>query len=146
MKAFSIKSMVRPVMIGALLALPFSSVQAGEKVVQTAIPATNAAIWQSIDGAVADLRHTVESGKLSDVHHHAFAIRDLVAALPAHSGSLPADKIAKVQASSKFVGILAERLDAAGDANDKAATVANFQKLQELLKSIRENYDAAGTK
>ena len=143
MKTSSMSISIRTCMIGALLgtiALAVPLAQASEKAEQTQIPATSAAIWQSIDHEVADLKRTIESGKLADVHHHAFAIRDLVAALPERSGSLPTDKIAKVKANSKFVATLAERLDASGDANDKAATASNFQKLEDLLKSIRDNY------
>jgi Cu/Ag efflux pump CusA len=35
---------------------------------------------------------------------------------------------------------LAQRLDTAGDANNKAAAESNFGKLRDALKSIRENY------
>jgi hypothetical protein len=77
---------------------------------------------------------------VSDLHHHAYAVRDLVAALPAHSASLPADKLAKVQSDSKFVATLAQRLDAAGDSNDKNAAESNFKKLNDILNLIRVNY------
>ena len=143
------ESGLRAVMVGALLvtsAISISLVQADEKAEQTLIPATSVAIWQSIDHEAAALARTIESGKLADVHHHAFAIRDLVAALPAHSASLPADKLAAVKASGKFVATLAERLDSSGDAKDKAATASNFKKLQGLLTSLRENYPSLAAK
>ena len=143
------ESRSRAVVIGTLIvtsALFISSAQADEKAEQTPIPATSVAIWQSIDHEAADLARTIESGRLADVHHHAFAIRDLVAALPAHSASLPADKLAAVKASGKFVAILAERLDTTGDANDKAATAVNFKKLQDQLKSLRDNFPSSAAK
>ncbi|OIQ96390.1 hypothetical protein GALL_215480 [mine drainage metagenome] len=103
------------------------------------IPATSAAIWQAIDKETAILDTLMQTGKLEELHHHAFAIRDLVAALPSHSGSLPAGKVAQIKTSGKYVATLAERLDAAGDAKDKAAATSNLRKLKEVLKGIRAN-------
>ena len=114
-----------------------------EKVI---IPATNDAIWQSIDKEVEQLAILIQSGKLEEVHHKAFAIRDLVAALPAKSSSLPADKLAAVKANVKFVATLAERLDATGDAKDRAGTESNFQKLKAVLKTMRADYPGTGQK
>ena len=108
------------------------------------IPATSDAIWQSIDKETEQLGMLIQSNKLEEVHHHAFAIRDLVAALPARSAALGADKLAAVKANGKFVAALAERLDATGDAKDKAGTESNFQKLKGVLKTIRSNYAGAG--
>jgi hypothetical protein len=78
--------------------------------------------------------------KLSEVHHYAFAICDLVDALPEHSGQLSADKLDQVKANVKDVDTLAQRLDANGDANDKDGVKTNVTKLQKLLESIRLNY------
>lgn len=105
----------------------------------TAIPATAAEIWTKIDAEVAALDKTVASGALDEVHHYAFAIRELVAALPERSKSLPADKLAKVQSNVKFVATLAQRLDAAGDANDKTATQSGIAQLKKVLAGIRAN-------
>lgn len=150
MKTTSTTTMARlAFLVGAALltaSLSISRVRADEKVETIAIPATSAAIWQSVDQHVAELNRTIESGQLAEVHHHAFAIRDLVNALPDHSAGLPADKVAKVKVSGKFVAVLAQRLDAAGDANDKTATVSNFKKLQEVLKSLRQQYATTAAK
>lgn len=108
--------------------------------VTTAIPATAAEIWTAIDAAVAELDKTVASDALGEVHHYAFAVRDLVAALPDHSKSLPADKLAKVQGNVKFVATLAQRLDTAGDANDKEATQSSITQLKKVLAGIQANY------
>ena len=113
---------------------------AEESEAKTEILATPDAIWQSIDKQTQALATEIQANKLDEVHHHAFAIRDLAAALPERSKDLPADKLTKVNAGNKFVAILAERLDASGDAKDKAATEANFEKLQKVLKSIQQNY------
>jgi Cu/Ag efflux pump CusA len=111
-----------------------------DKASTAAIPDTPAAIWQLIDKEADETTKAIQTGALKELHHHAFAIRDLVAALPEHSGSLPADKVTKIKADGKFVATLAQRLDAAGDSNNKAASVSNFDKLKEVLKSIRANY------
>ena len=106
-------------------------------------PSTAAGIWQAIDQKTAALDKDIESGALDQVHHHAFAIRDLTAALPERAQSLPADKRAKVKGSVKFVAILAERLDATGDAKDKAGTRINVDKLKKVLEGLRANFSKA---
>ena len=116
---------------------PALSEEAADK---TIIPATSEGIWNAIDEKATELKTTIDSGKLENVHHEAFAIRDLVAALPSHSATLAADKLAKVKTSVKFVATLAERLDATGDAKDVAGTKDNFTKLKGILTSIRANY------
>jgi hypothetical protein len=134
----------RAIMFGVILAgsLIFNPLaQAAEKAgSQVQIPASSEAIWKSIDKETEQLATRLQTGKFEEVHHHAFAIRDLVAALPARSGVLPGDKLAQIKTDSKFVATLAERLDAAGDAKDKTGTEANFQKLKGVLKSLRANY------
>ena len=109
-------------------------------VTQVQIPATSAAIWRSIDKETELLNALIQAGKFEEVHHRAFAIRDLVAALPARSGSLPPDKLAQVKTNIQFVATLAQRLDATGDAKDKAGTESNFKKLQGVLSVIRADY------
>ena len=112
----------------------------------TTIPATSEAIWQSIDKKTEQLAAVIQAGKLDDVHRHAFAIRDLVAALPSRSGNMPTEKLTQIKANTKFVVTLAARLDTAGDAKDKIATEANFQKLKDVLKTIRANYSGSAKK
>lgn len=141
LKAFVIGSL----MTGSLI-FSASATAAGKAEEKVSIPATSEAIWQSIDKETEQLATLIQSGKLEEVHHHAFAIRDLVAALPARSASLGADKVAQVKANTKFVDTLAERLDATGDAKDKAGTESNFQKLKGVLKTIRANYSGSSQK
>ena len=113
---------------------------AAEKEAPVKIPDTVAGIWQAVDHETEDMTTEVQSGNLSKLHQHAFAIRDLIAALPARSTSLPPDKLAKVKSDAKFVATLAQRLDAAGDANNKAAAEANFEKLKNVITGIRADY------
>jgi hypothetical protein len=131
---------------GGLMLGAMPAAAAGKAEEKVSIPATSDAIWQAIDKEAEQLATLIQSGKLEDVHHRAFAIRDLVAALPAKSASLAPDKVAQVKANAKFVDTLAERLDAAGDAKDKAATESNFQKLKAVLKTMRGSYPGIGQK
>ena len=101
-----------------------------------AIPETADAIWQAIDKHSAELKSTIDSGSLSEVHHHAFAIRDLVTALPTHSPKMSAEDETKLQGQVKFVSTLADRLDASGDSNDQAGSKANYDQLMTVLSSI----------
>lgn len=148
MKAALSRIFVRTVTLGTILTggLMFHPLANAAEKAGIQIPATSEAIWQSIDQETDQLAAIIQAGKLEEVHHHAFAIRDLVAALPARSASLAADKLAQVKANGKFVATLAERLDATGDAKDKAATESNFQKLKTVLKTIRANYSGTTSK
>ena len=113
---------------------------AAETEVQTAIPATSAQIWRAIDGHIAELKGLIAKNTLKTVHQHAYAVRDLVRALPTHSSGLSAGALSNVSAQVKFVDTLATRLDASGDANDKSGTAANLTKLENVLKTIRAQY------
>ena len=113
-----------------------TSAPAEAEAAPTAIPESADAIWKAVDQQNADLKDTIASGNLKEVHHKAFAIRDLVAALPAHSPSLSADDQTKLQGEIKFVATLADRLDAAGDSNDKACAQSNYDKLVTVLNGI----------
>lgn len=116
--------------------------QAGEET-SVQMPATRAALWQAIDQQTADLTKAIQTGVFAEVHHHAFAIRDLVAALPARPGALPAGRLAQVKINAGYVATLAQRLDATGDAKDKVGTESNFRKLQQILSAIRADYPKA---
>jgi hypothetical protein len=144
-KIAGLRALLPALALGVTLALAGgfaqrASAQHEDKSAPVAIPDTPAGIWQLIDKETDETTKAIQSGALKELHHHAYTIRDLVAALPEHSGSLPADKVTKVKADSKFVATLAQRLDAAGDSNNKAASISNFDKLKDVLKSIRSNY------
>jgi Cu/Ag efflux pump CusA len=149
-KIAGLRSLPPALALGVTLALTSAltqraSAQHEDKSAPVAIPDTPAAIWQLIDKETDETTKAIQAGALKDLHHHAYTIRDLVAALPDHSKSLPADKVTKVKADSKFVATLAQRLDTAGDSNNKAASISNFDKLKDVLKSIRANYPEAVT-
>ncbi len=104
------------------------------------IPATASAILAKVKQSEADLSKRISDKKLDQVHETAFAIRDLVNALPEKSADLPADQMGKLKTNAKYVADLADRLDASGDNKDQAATEANFKKLQGILRTIESLY------
>ena len=104
-----------------------------EKKEKMVIPETADGIMTEIHKHHGELADVVKSKKLADVHHHAFAIRDLANGLPA---KVAADKKARVEGSVKNIAKLAEDLDKTGDANDQAATEANLKKLDGVLKAL----------
>lgn len=124
---------------GSLRAEEAEHGEAGEAV---KIPDTLTGVWQEILEHKLALDSTIKASKLADVHKVAFAIRDLVKALPDKSKDLPADKLQRVQSGVKQVEKLASELDKTGDAGDQAATEANAKKLDGVLKLIEAQYPA----
>lgn len=104
------------------------------------IPRTTAGIWAAVTKETDDITKAIQEGKLQELHHHAYAIRDLVAALPERSSALPSGDLATLKADVRFVATLAQRLDAAGDSNDKTESISNFNKLKTILASLRALY------
>ncbi len=134
------KALLIASLLGTAATLSFGPASAAETEVQTTIPGTSTEIWQAIDGHIAELKGLIAKDALKTVHQHAYAVRDLVRALPTHSPGLSITALATVSAQVKFVDTLAARLDASGDANDKTSTAANLAKLENILKTIRGEY------
>ena len=116
MKRFEIMTIISAVLLLAGLSAATGAIAAEPAMT---IPATSAGIWTAVDQKSAELRKLVTNGSLADVHRVAFSIRDLVAALPAKSTNLPAEKQAAVKTDVKFVATIAGRLDESGDGNRK---------------------------
>ena len=103
----------------------------GESKIQ--IPDTRDGILKEIAKHHQELADTVKAKKLSEVHEHAFAIRDLAKALP---GKVNSDHKKMVESAVKRVSQLAEDLDKSGDAGDQAKTEANLKKMDAALKTL----------
>jgi hypothetical protein len=97
-------------------------------------------LWRGVKSREAELSQLVQAKELGKVHESAFAIRDLVAAMPERSGQLSAEQQVKLKGNVKYVATLAERLDAAGDAKNQSATESSFKQLQAVLRTIEELY------
>lgn len=104
-----------------------------EKKEKMVIPETVEGIMTEIHKHHTELADVVKSKKLADVHHHAFAIRDLANGLPA---KVAADKKARVEGSVKNIAKLATDLDKTGDDNNQAGTEANLKKLDGVLMAL----------
>ncbi|MBI1215841.1 MAG: hypothetical protein GC185_08495 [Alphaproteobacteria bacterium] len=126
------------VLVLVCFAMPYGFAFADEAPPKTVIPDTAAGIWRSIDQEMDEMSTLVTAGTIGDLHHHAFAVKDLVAALPSHSPELDNTALEQIKRDEKFVAILAERLDKAGDTNDKDMAVSNLAKLKKILKALRE--------
>ena len=106
-----------------------------EKKEKMVMPETADGIMTEIHKHHGELADVVKSKKLADVHHHAFAIRDLANGLPA---KVAAVKKARVEGSVKNIAKLAEDLDKTGDDNNQAATEANLKKLDGVLMALEK--------
>jgi hypothetical protein len=104
------------------------------------IPSTIPAVWKAIDEHSASINQALKENQLTSIHEHAFAIRDLVNALPALSNDLSDEQKNTLQSNLGYVTQLATRLDKTGDANDKEGTQANWDKLQKILAQLRVLY------
>ncbi|MCZ4798190.1 transporter [Legionella pneumophila] len=112
------------------------------EVSKVAIPSTIPEIWKAIDGQATSINQGLKENELTSIHEHAFAIRDLVNALPALSKDLSDEQKKTLQTNLIYVEQLATRLDKTGDANDKVGTQANWDKLVKILAQLRALYQA----
>lgn len=121
----------------ALMAVGITTARAAEEKHEKSepmkIPDTVEGIFKAIHEHHMELAETVKAKKLADVHHHAFAIRDLANALPA---KVAADKKKAVEGTAKNITKLAGDLDESGDASDQAKTEANLKKMDGLIKVL----------
>ena len=126
--AFAITSITSP----TIFAAEKEHAENKEKMV---MPETAEGIMTEIHKHHGELADVVKSKKLADVHHHAFAIRDLANGLPA---KVAADKKTRVEGSVKNIAKLAEDLDKTGDDNNQAGTEANLKKLDGVLMALEK--------
>jgi hypothetical protein len=106
------------------------------------LPTTIPAIWKAVDTEVSAINEAITNNQLDQIHHHAFAINDLMKSLPALSQTLSPEQLTTLKKEIGYVDALALRLDKTGDAKDKDGTIANFEKLQKILAQIRAHYSA----
>ncbi len=99
----------------------------------TKIPATLPDIWIAIHKQEVELAATVEQKDLGEAHDHAFAIRDLVKALP---GKVDADNKAKAEQAAKEIAKIAADIDKTAAAKAQKATEANVKKLKTAVAAL----------
>ena len=109
----------------------------------TKIPATVPEIWKKIHQQQAELIKTVAKKDLGEAHDHAFAIRDLVKALPA---KVAAEHKANAEAGLKEIRKLAADIDKSGSSGAQKATEANVKKMGEAILALQTKLQPAEVK
>lgn len=99
----------------------------------TRIPATVEEIWKKIHEQQKKLADVVARKDLGEAHDHAFAIRDLVKALPE---KIAAEHKATAEASSKEITQLAADIDKSGAAGAQKATEENVKKMTAAIAAL----------
>ena len=102
----------------------------------TKIPATVEDIWKKIQEQQGKLASVVAQKDLGEAHDHAFAIRDLVKALPA---KVAAELKTKAEAGVKEITRLAAVIDKSAAAKAQKATEANVKKMDEAIAALKAN-------
>ena len=102
----------------------------------TKIPDTMEGIWKAIHAKHEQLVSTVAAKKLGDAHDYAFAIRDLVKALP---GKVPAEQKPVAEAGVKEIKKLAADIDKSAAAKAQKTTEANVKKMEAAIAALQTN-------
>ena len=139
MKSIVQRKTLSALLVAFITAISFAAFQARaeEPESKVAIPMTADGIWKAIDQEMEALDQLIASNKLAAVHQHAYAVRDLAAALAAHSGKLVPTEREMLAADNRYVAALATRLDQSGDSGDQAGARSNYDKLKIQMASIR---------
>jgi hypothetical protein len=105
----------------------------------TKIPGTVEEIWAQVHKQQERLRNTVAKKDLGEAHDHAFAIRDLVKALPS---KLPEESKAKAEESAKEIAKIAGEIDKSGAAGAQKATEENVKRMDTAVKALEKTLKA----
>lgn len=100
------------------------------------IPDSAAALMAEVDEHLNQLDNVVASGKLDQVHELAFAVRDMLAALPERLHEPPQDVSITLNSSLGKIRQQAELLDKYGDAGNAAQTKAVLGKFKAAVDGI----------
>ena len=100
----------------------------------TKIPATVEDIWKEIHQQQGKLAAVVAEKDLGEAHDPAFAIRDLVKALP---DKVPSDHKSAAKAGAKEIAKLASAIDKSGAAQAQKATEANVKKMDAAVAALK---------
>ena len=104
------------------------------------VPESAAGIWHEVGKQVELLDSTIDNGKLVEVHHIAFAIRDLTNGLPDTSKDLPEAKQKLLKGYVERIAEHAKNLDNYGDGGNQSKTEAEFEQLKKRLDYMRKLY------
>ena len=109
----------------------------------TKIPSTVEEIWAAIHKQQEKLKTVVEKKDLGEAHDHAFAISDLVRALPE---KIAAEHKTEAEASAKEIAKLSADIDKSGAAGAQKATEENVKKLVAAVKTLEAKLKQAEVK
>jgi hypothetical protein len=109
----------------------------------TKIPPTVEEIWKEIHKQQTWLASTVEKKDLGEAHDHAFAIRDLVKALPA---KVAAEFKTKAEESAKEIAKIAADIDKSGAAGAQKATEGGVKKMEMAIAALQSKLKPAEEK
>ena len=109
----------------------------------TKIPATVEEIWTAIHKQQKNLAAVVAKKDLGEAHDHAFAIRDLVKALPT---KVPARNKTEAEEGAKEITKLAAEIDKSGAAGAQKATETNVKKLDAAVAALKAKLKPAEEK
>jgi len=99
--------------------------------------ATVAGIWIQIGDQQNKLSAAIENGQLNDVHHLAFGIRDLVAAVVGKVNEASPSGATHLNGMVEEVKASAAKLDELGDAGNLSGTKAEYATFVKLLDSVQ---------
>ena len=108
--------------------------ESGEKITPAG---TVKEIWVQVTEEQTKLSAAIQNGQLKDVHHLAFGIRDLVAALTEKATVSSPTLAPKLKGMVDQVQASATKLDELGDAGNLSGTQAEFDRLKNLLNAIK---------
>jgi hypothetical protein len=101
----------------------------------TKIPEKVEDIWKEINKQKKLLAKVVEEKDLGEAHDHAFAIRDLVKALPK---KVDAESKSHAEEASKTITKLAADIDKSGAARAQKATEDNVKKMDAAVTALEK--------
>jgi hypothetical protein len=105
----------------------------------TKIPATAEDIWKEITKQQGKLASVVAKKDLGEAHDHAFAIRDLVKALPA---KVPSENKTKAEDGAKEITKIAADIDKSSAAKAQKATEANVKTMDAAIAKLQASLKA----
>jgi hypothetical protein len=109
----------------------------------TKIPEKVEDVWKEIHKHKKLLGEVVEKKDLGEAHDHAFAIRDLVKALP---GKVQTDSKSKAEESSKEITKIAAAIDKSGAARAQKTTEDNVKKMNDAIAALEKKLKPSDAK
>lgn len=103
------------------------------------VPTTTEEIWKAVADQQTKLNAVVAKNDLGEAHDHAYAIRDLVRALP---GMVPAASKVDTEKAAGEIAKLATAIDKSSAAGAQKATEADVKDLDAAVESLRVALDA----